>query len=62
MQLAVFSCCVMGQYGNNLQSWSKLLEAREGGHILWDALENNILECKDLFANSRGSKGLHSRN
>ena len=61
-KLAVFSCCVLGQYGNNLQTWSKLLEAREHGEIRWCMLSTKILECASLFAKSKASKGLHSRN
>ena len=61
-KLAVFSCCVMGQYGNNLQTWSLLLGARDHGEISWDAFPDKIRECRSLFAQSKGGQGLHSRN
>jgi len=61
-KMAVFTCCLAGHYGNNLQTWSRLLEARDGDHVDWDTLEQKVLDCKDLFAKTKASYGLHSRN
>ena len=61
-KMAVYSCCLMGQYGNNLRTWSKLLEARSKDKIDWKAMHAKIEECKRLFANSKNGRGLHSRN
>ena len=62
MKLAVFSCALMGHYGNNLQTWSVLLQARSGGSMDWKIFRNKVAECKVLFAKSQLGKGLHSRN
>ena len=39
-KLAVVSCCIMAQYGNNLQTWSKMMEARttEGAYD-WSVMQ-----------------------
>ena len=47
--MAVFSCALMGQYGNNIKTWSKLLEARNGDTMDWERLEEKVLACANLF-------------
>ena len=49
IKTGLFACVLAGHYGNNLESWSKLLEANTGDDMDWTLLEGKVLECQTLF-------------